>query len=117
MRIPIKQPVFHGKYPSVFSVAQFASRTPIVWTFGPHVSLDPHPWLSDLTCQRLYSKEFWTSGVSVSRCFVCFNNEFTPPKTDMDTPTTDGLEKVPSFKYGQFLVSMLNFWGVRLVVE
>ena len=30
----------------------------------------------------------------------------------MDTQN-DGLEKVAPFKYGPFLVSMLNFWGVN----
>ena len=36
----------------------------------------------------------------------------TPPKTNMDTQN-DGLEKVVPFNFGHFLVSMLNFWGVK----
>ena len=38
----------------------------------------------------------------------------TPPKTNMDTQN-DGLEKVDSFKIWQFLVSMLDFWGVLAI--
>ena len=33
----------------------------------------------------------------------------TPPKTNMNTQN-DGLEQVTPFKYGQCLVSMLDFW-------
>ncbi len=36
----------------------------------------------------------------------------TLPKTNMDTQN-DGLEKVTPLKYLQFLVSMLDFWGVK----
>ncbi len=33
----------------------------------------------------------------------------------MDTQN-DGLEKVTPFKHGNFLVSMLDFWGVPILV-
>ena len=42
--------------------------------------------------------------------------KYTLPKTNMDTQNTqnDGLEKVTPLKKGNFLVSMLDFWGVTL---
>ena len=37
----------------------------------------------------------------------------TPPKTNIDTQHV-GLEQVTPLRYGQFLASMLNFWGVLI---
>lgn len=53
-------------------------RTPIVWSFGPHVSLDPPLWL-DLTCQRVYSNKFWTSAVE-SLFFATLTTRYTSGK-------------------------------------
>ena len=38
---------------------------------------------------------------------------YTPPKTNMDTEN-DGLVKADSLNIWQYLISMLDFWGVVL---
>ena len=56
--------------------------------------------LSDAGCK-------WAKGDKLAPEF----GTLTHPKTNMDAQH-DGLEKVTPFKHGNFLISMLDFWGV-----
>ena len=67
-------------------------------------------WLFDGWKQiRLFPSTWW---LVMNPGKKNFNKSKYTPKIKIDTQH-DGLEKVTPFKYGHFLVSLLNFWGVR----